>query len=381
MTPSLRLPGTGSTPHLDSSLGNVLSRWNPSDREWRSKLFWSLQILGWSAATVTVVFFSWVGYFTLPDAILLAVARNLFGFGATMALCPLYRSIRLRSWTFGEYAAIAAGIFLLCGALAWLDGTFLQVVAEQTGVAQKTPMISQFLMVSTFVRWTVYLIWSLLYFIITFWMETQIRHVRAARAEAAARTSELRMLKAQVNPHFLFNALNSIQALAGDEKRVRPLIQAFADYLRFSLEQRWDIQPLGQELGALENYLHVEKTRFGEKLDYSIDAEPAARETPAPVALVQPLLENAIKYGQQSGRRLLCIRIDARLEEDSLVVTVFNTGDWISPARAGSTGLGVDSLRRRLALLYGETADLQVGPWQDGVRALVRLVPRTHALG
>lgn len=338
-----------------------------------SQLFWRLQALGWTVATVTVVTFSTIGYFSLADATVLGVARNLFGLGVTTALCPLYRRIRLRAWTRGQYALIALGIFFLCGGIAWVDGQFTNAVASGFGIAQKTPLMGQFLLGSTVMRWASYLVWSLLYFVITFWIETQAEHIRAARAEAAARASELRLLKAQVNPHFLFNALNSIQALAGDEARARPLIQAFADYLRFSLDQRWDVQRLGAELEALENYLCVEKVRFEEKLDFCIEADAAARATAAPVALVQPLLENAVKYGQRSGAWPLRIRIRAEREGGMLVVSVFNTGEWVNPEQSDSTGLGLESLRRRLELLYGGDGKLQVAPVPGGVQAVVRI--------
>src|SRR5690606_4462911 len=182
---------------------------------------------------------------------------------------------------------------------------------------------------------------------------TQRVQMELAEAEAAAQTSELKALRAQINPHFLFNALGSILAESNNPANVRELTLALSEFLRFSLQQRGEFEPLKTELNALTNYLQVEKSRFGDKLEYRITASDEARATPVPRTLIQPLLENAIKYGQRSEVRPLRLTIDARVEDGFLLLRVMNTGRWVAPETNPSTKTGLANLRRRLQLLYG----------------------------
>jgi LytS/YehU family sensor histidine kinase len=177
-----------------------------------------------------------------------------------------------------------------------------------------------------------------------------------------------------MQPHFLFNALSAVMAVSNDKEKVEELTQSLADYLRFSLRKKNDdYSPLGEELDAMENYLHVEKIRFEEKLQCRIDADEEARVFAVPRQLVQPLLENAIKYGQQTSPMPLSIRIEAQLTGDRLHLTVENTGSWVEPSASSGMGIGISNLRRRLELLYGEQARLTHEHSPERVRALVTL--------
>jgi len=185
-----------------------------------------------------------------------------------------------------------------------------------------------------------------------------------------------------MNPHFLFNALTTIMAVRRDEAKVELVTQSLADYLRFSLQQEEDEQihvaahPLGDEISALENYLRVEKVRFGDDLDWSLDAEADALRTLVPSALVQPLLENAIKYGQETSPQILRISITARVVQSNLELEVCNSGHWIERDQTHSGGVGLKNLRRRLELIYGHTASLDIRHGQSTVMVCVSLPAR-----
>jgi LytS/YehU family sensor histidine kinase len=150
-----------------------------------------------------------------------------------------------------------------------------------------------------------------------------------------------------------------------------------SDYLRYSLSQRAHRAPLGDELAAMGNYLRVERMGRGEKkFDWAIEATVDAGTALAPTALVQPLVENAIKYGTRTSPLPLRIRVTAAVEGRELVVAVENSGRWLGPGEAGelaSTGIGLANLRRRLALLCGPEAKLAVDTPGDRVRVEVRL--------
>jgi LytS/YehU family sensor histidine kinase len=205
----------------------------------------------------------------------------------------------------------------------------------------------------------------------------------AAELSRRQQKSELALLRYQMQPHFLFNALTAVMAVSGDKGKVEELTQSLADYLRFSLNKRNDdYAPLGEELEALENYLHVEKIRFAEKLEYRIDANHEARASTVPSHLVQPLLENAIKYGQQTSPLPLSIRIQAHRNGERLHLTVENTGSWVEPSASSrdqgmgtimGVGMGISNLRRRLQLLTGNRASLTHENLPQQVRAKVTL--------
>jgi len=189
--------------------------------------------------------------------------------------------------------------------------------------------------------------------------------------------SELALLQYQMQPHFLFNALTAVMAVSGDKEKVEELTQSLADYLRFSLSKSdEDASPLGDELEALESYLQVEKIRFAENMNYQIDADQEARAFSVPSQLVQPLLENAIKYGRQTSPMPLSILIEALRSGDCLRLTVENTGSWVEASASSGDlgiGIGISNLRRRLQLLYGNRACLTYELSPQLVRAVVTL--------
>jgi sensor histidine kinase YesM len=205
----------------------------------------------------------------------------------------------------------------------------------------------------------------------------------AAELSRRQQKSELALLKYQMQPHFLFNALTAVMAVCGDQRKVEELTQSLADYLRFSLSKRDDdYSPLGEELDALESYLQVEKTRFAENLNYRMDADQETRGCMVPSHLVQPLLENAIKYGQLTSPMPLSIRIQAQIAGDRLQLTVENTGSWVQPSASSrdqgmgtimGIGMGIRNLRRRLQLLYGDRASLTHEDSPQWVRAMVTI--------
>ncbi len=322
----------------------------------RRRFFWKLQIGGWVAAAMLGIFFTGVDFFPWKEAFSLGILRAGFGFGATCALRYVYRYLRRKGTPLWLTAFTAS---LLCCGLGIADALGIALAAKVIGVNLETAGVSELLVASVLMRWMLYWLWSVLYFGINYWLDTEGARLRLVRAQSAERAAELQLLRAQTNPHFLFNALNSILAESENPASVRALTLALSDFLRFSLQQGSDLQRLGVELDALENYLRVEKVRFEENLEYSIEADEATRQSFAPVALVQPLVDNAIKYGQCSTIRPVRITVQAVAEQGVLTITVVNSGEWMFSHNAASTGTGLVNLRRRLELLYGEKASLR----------------------
>jgi len=329
-----------------------------------SRLFWRLQIAGWITCALMGAAFGIV-YFDLPDVLVAILPRTTFGFVATCGLRMLYRAVHLKAeniWTFG------GAIFLLCGVIAVLDGAFMASAALFFRRNFNEGALHQFFVSSILMRWMVYWLWSVLYFGIKFWIKTERSKLLLARAEAEALSSELRFLQAQTKPHFLYNAFNTLLA-ESDNERTRTLVQALAEYLRFSARKHDEFEPLGEELDAIECYLKVEKARFEERFAYTVEAEEAARKFPVPLATVQPLVENAIKFGRRTSPTLLTLEVVARVTGEGLRVRVWNSGSWVPPGESGSTQTGLENLRRRFLLLYGGRGEVCISHDGNGVVA------------
>ena len=205
------------------------------------------------------------------------------------------------------------------------------------------------------------------------WQRMKSLELRNAEAEAALRTSELQRLEAQLQPHFLFNALTAVLACRHDPEAVANVTIGLSEHLRFCLSRQGVIEPLSREIDALEHYLAVQRARFGKALDCRIECTEEAREALVPPVIVEPLLDNALKHGAITSPAPLRIVVDCRMEGSTLVVTVDNSGTWIEPGADGRQGTGLASLRRRLDLLDLREASLESGPAVDGVRAILRL--------
>jgi Histidine kinase len=339
----------------------------------RVRLFWGLQIGGWLLLIPIVAAIMMIG---LPNPHTAAVAgalRQVIGFVVTLGLWRLYRR-----WPSSDFKLVrhALWIFGFCLLATAVDELVFRSLGELFALAP-LPVLAQ--RGSVVMRALLYVAWSALYFTIRRELDSRDHELRLARAEAAARENELRVLRAQVNPHFLFNALHTIVAEAEDHpETVGEIAHAVADYLRYSLRHGAHHAPLGEELNAMGNYLNVERAHLGrDRLDWQIEATDEARMTPAPTALVQPLVENAIKYGLRTSPRPLRLRVDARVQDGELRVAVENSGNWLQrrPGETArdSTGLGLNNLRRRLALLCGENARLEVLTPEGAVRIEVRV--------
>jgi hypothetical protein len=325
--------------------------------------FWPLQIGGWGLNLLVPMLFLLTDSVTNPSTLLYAVSRPLTGFLITLALRPFC------SWAFvrfGKRLMFVPGIILVSMLLSYLD---LMVVDRLILFYGLLSLESHLWIAVFFFRMATFMIWMLLYF--------SIKSIKLdAMIKREFQQSELKLLRAQVNPHFLFNALATIMAVRKDEAMVSLVTQSLADYLRFSLAQESQDQfkhPLGQEVTALENYLLVEKIRFQKKLETRIDVSEEACAAHVPTALIQPLLENAIKYGQETSPSPLCIAIEARRSEGRLLIMVENTGRWVKPHGSESIGLGIANLRKRLHLLYEDQAELTFDCTATAVRAQVLL--------
>src|SRR5262249_40309916 len=178
------------------------------------------------------------------------------------------------------------------------------------------------------------------------------------------------------NPHFLFNSLNSLRALIDENPAAaREMVTQLAELFRHSLRTAREALTVGDEVTAIRNYLDIQKIRFDEGLDATVDVDAAAAATQLAGFLIHPLVENAVKYGRETSDKPLRVRVCVRRDGNQLDVLVTNTGRWLDDgARDGAgTGTGLRNLRARLAHLYPGRHALEVGAADGGVRARLTL--------
>ncbi|MBS1512159.1 MAG: histidine kinase [Bacteroidetes bacterium] len=202
---------------------------------------------------------------------------------------------------------------------------------------------------------------------------------RRADTERLAREAELNKLRQQLQPHFLFNSLNSISALTGQQpEKARHMIQQLSDFLRGTLRnegQQW--ATLQSEIDHLQLYLDIEKVRFGYRLQSVIRCDENAWQLQLPAMLLQPLVENAIKFGLYDTIGEVEILIAAKRVEEMLEVTVQNPYDESTAMQIKGTGFGLASIRRRLFLLFGRQDLLQINKAAEKFMVTLHVPQRT----
>ncbi len=198
---------------------------------------------------------------------------------------------------------------------------------------------------------------------------------RKTDAEKLAKEAELFKLRQQLQPHFLFNSLNSINALIGSRpEEARKMVQQLSDFLRGTIkkeETQW--VTLQEELQYLQLYLDIEKVRFGNRLATEIEIDETIKEMKLPALLLQPIVENAIKFGLYDTTGDTVIRIYAGKEEDNLVIKVQNPFDPETSSPKSGTGFGLKSVQRRLYLLFARTNLLTTEAKQNIFTTIVKI--------
>ena len=321
--------------------------------------FWLMQWIAWPAYGV-VSFLGVLPYVgvaphldSVRSAFFSKLAFALAGIFASSVLRILYQREEARGASWPRIAVSVAALSYTAGMLATLCGNAArEMVSGKVLGGGWSGFFGGAINASA-----VFLAWSACYFAVRNYQSAENEKKAALRANALAHQAQLEMLRSQVNPHFLFNALNSVHALVReDPERARTAIEELSDFLRYSLARaRISDVPLAEEIEVLERYLAIEQIRYEEKLSVRVDIGSQAMQIRVPGLLLHPLLENAIKYGMQTSAMPLQIRLEAERVGDSLRVMIANTGRWVvrGEVRAedfgdAGTGLGLKLVRDRL---------------------------------
>jgi hypothetical protein len=334
------------------------------------RAFWNLQILGWMG---------WLGLRGVSGLangqawsfLVQPIVSAITGFSLTLILAVCYRTLINRRpivmW------GISLGLAAVATALwAFIDAWVAQILnpASETG-------FTSLLLGAVYIDASSIAAWSALYFAINYFLQLEEQNDRVLRLEAQAASAQLAMLRYQLNPHFLFNTLNSISTLVllKQSEPANAMLSRLSAFLRYTLANEPTAQvTLAQEIETLKLYLDIEKMRFEERLRPHFAIDPAVARARLPSLLLQPLIENAIKYAVTPQEDGADITISAQLAGQNVRITVSDTGsglpgDGTDPTTGfatESTGVGLANIRDRLAQAFGDQHRFDAQPGADG---------------
>jgi two-component system, LytTR family, sensor kinase len=322
----------------------------------KNRAFWILQGGGWFAylllRALSGLANSMGVAFILPAVIVTAT-----GFSLTLLMAAAYRRIIVMRpafvWTL-TLIILGAASALFSVLEVWAHATFYQPGWQPQGIEFLGAILLDFSVLAA---------WSGLYYGINYYLLLSEQSERMLNVAAQANSAQLEMLRYQLNPHFLFNTLNSISTLVllKQTERANAMLSRLASFLRYSLVgEREGLATVAQEAEALKLYLDIERTRFESRLRTRFDIAPDVMEARLPSLLLQPIVENSIKYAVTPNEDGADILIDARRIADRLVLTVADTGPGLSASSPAaetalpSTQVGIANIRERLIQAYGD---------------------------
>lgn len=323
------------------------------------RLYWTLQIGGWSAYFLSQLIFSVVASEDpriSTQRVLFLIYESIFG----LLLTHGYRHLITR-WKW-----LSAGMALLIPRVAFsvvLLGLLLYFIRIPVSIPLGLYSRDVAFDVSRILGLTatyslIFFLWSVFYFIYNYFE----RYNTSLKLEASVREIELNNLKSQLNPHFIFNALNSIRALVDENPdKAKKAINQLANILRNSLSTgKRELTKFEDELKMVQDYLGLESIRFEERLQTKFDIDPASRDFLVPPLMIQTLVENGIKHGIAKLTAGGIIQMKTFVRDDRLTIQVRNSGTYVNGSSGPEGGLGLENTRQRLKLIYGDAASFRI---------------------
>jgi two-component system LytT family sensor kinase len=319
----------------------------------RASLFWTLHSGGWAAYVISqllgaALYEKMTGY---PYVIVIAA---ISGFFLSLALRYICRWL----WRQQSSPRMMLGVGLLSCYLLALAWRVVINLAIQHFVEPEWKFKTLFEIFAGGVSATyLYVCWAGIYFGIKYYESLQQQREATLRAASLAQAAQLKMLRYQLNPHFLFNTLNAISTLIIDNQNrtANQTVMRLSEFLRYTLDQDpMKKVTLRQEIEAMNLYLTTEKLRFGDRLRVEYAVEDTALEALVPSLLLQPLIENAVKYAVSPSEQGGTIRIEGRARGNMLELAVADDGPGLHTGAAPGAGRGVGlrNIRERLSVLY-----------------------------
>ena len=218
-----------------------------------------------------------------------------------------------------------------------------------------------------------YMVIVLIYYLMIYYQNFKQRIEREGRVEARYKEAELNTLKAQINPHFIFNSLNSVSSLTiSDPKAAQEMIVKLSDFFRMTLKrEQTQFAYLEEEINFSKVYFEIEKIRFGDKLNYHVNCSKKFYNKQVPHLILQPLLENAIKHGVQESIDQVDINLDCSEERSYLILSLMNQFD--PEYNSVGQGIGLNNVRDRLRIIYEQDNLLEISKQKGKFKVLVKI--------
>jgi len=345
----------------------------------KQKLYWTLQAWGWSLYAILQIAASVVA----ADAVGVSAQRIVFLlYEATFCFLVThgYRHF-MNQWRWMGLGMqrlipkVIVSVFAL-GLLMYFLRVPIALPLRLYSVAVVFDL--QNIIGLTFYYAIIFFLWMSLYFIYNYFE----RYNKSLKLEAYAKEIELNNLKAQINPHFIFNALNSIRALVDENpSKSKQAINQLSSILRNSLvAEKRGLTRFQDELKVVRDYLGLESIRFEERLMTEFEVDPASREFLIPPLMIQTLVENGIKHGISRLTEGGLIQIKAIVENDRLTIQIRNSGQYINGVKKTSGGLGLENTKQRLRLIYGDAASFKILSESDNFVLTEITIPHLHTL-
>jgi two-component system, LytTR family, sensor kinase len=344
----------------------------------KNRAFWTLQSAGWAGYFVLRALggianaMGWL--FVVPTALTTAT-----GYSLTLLMAAAFRRLfQMRpavTWT-GSILILCVAAAIFSSIETWAHATFYRGGAMPAGIQFLGGILLDFSVLAA---------WSGLYYGINFYILIEEQRDQLLRLESQASSAQLAMLRYQLNPHFLFNTLNSISTLVllKQTERANAMLSRLSSFLRYTLVS--DVKgevTITQEIDTLKLYLDIEKMRFEQRLRTSFDIDPATAHAIIPSLLLQPLVENSIKYAVTPKEEGADIDIIVRRVGNRVHITVRDTGPGkatrpIDGGGVSSTGVGLANTRDRLAQAYGSDHRFETEAGPDGFAVIIDLPYQT----
>jgi two-component system, LytTR family, sensor kinase len=321
----------------------------------RNRVYWICQLSGWSVwALLNIIGMLSFDLFSWKKII-------IFLFLCFAGLCfthLLKNIIKKHSWVDLPLKKIIPRILLS----SFIIGIILFILYFSSQYLTGVLPLSDFKIGTPFV-WianlsSIILLWFLIYFSVHFFENYKRVEIESLIWEAAVKDFELKTLKSQLNPHFMFNAMNSIRALIEeDPENAKAALTRLSNILRYSLKmERNETVPLDEEIQTVTDYLALEAVRFEERLNYELNIDPRSGKIEIPPMMIQTLVENGIKHGVTKRTEGGKITVNSKMNGSFLIIQIKNSGQIDEESLRHSRGFGIDNTKQRLNLLYGEKA-------------------------
>ncbi|WP_420606110.1 sensor histidine kinase [Novosphingopyxis sp.] len=340
----------------------------------KNRAFWNLHSAGWAGVLILRGTSGLANGQPLSFLVTLLVS-TIAGYSISLILSVIYRTVFERS-TAVLWGTMLSSLILATAVYAFIDAWVLQTITPGTSNLFATLFLG-----ILFLDGIVLSAWSALYFAINYFVRGEEQADQLFRLEAQATSAQLTMLRYQLNPHFLFNTLNSISTLVllKQTEPANAMLSRLSSFLRFTLVNEASARvTLEKEVETLKLYLDIEKMRFEDRLRPDFNIDDAACDVLIPSLLLQPLVENAIKYAVTPKEEGADIRIRAQRIGDRVRISVADTGPGmgtVKPSRAiSSTGVGMANTRERLTQAYGKHHRFEISsPPGGGFEVIVEI--------